>query len=240
MDVVQPKGERVWVLVPAAGLGRRMGGSIPKPYLCLNGEPVLLRTLALFQSHPLVDAIVVVAAADQLAECQELIDMAPLDKVVQVVAGGAERQDSVRHGLLAMPADEQDVVLIHDGVRPLFPAEGISEVVARARQIGACVVGVPVKDTMKEVENGYIVATPPRQKLWAAQTPQAFRYGLIREAHLLAAAKGYAGTDDASLVEWLGHPVEMIAGDYRNLKLTTPEDVLIAQALLHGSSQIHD
>lgn len=223
----------VTVLIPAAGLGRRMGSSVHKQYLCLAGQPVLSHSLALFDSHPLVDHIYVIAPEDQLAFCQrDIIDVGRYRKVRGVIAGGAERQDSVRLGLLGCQAKSDDTVVIHDGVRPLFDGALLERVLAAVVEHGSAVVGVPVKDTIKRVEQGFAVTTPPRATLWAAQTPQAFHYQQILDAHLQAQQQGYRGTDDASLLEWLGHKVAMVEGSYRNLKITTPEDLVIAEALL--------
>lgn len=227
---------KVYVLVPAAGLGRRMGASLNKQYLTLADRPILAHTLALFDGHPRVDGIYVISPADEVPFCRrEVVERYGFVKVLGLVAGGAERQDSVRNGLRACAAEAEDVVLIHDGVRPLCPPGCIDAAIDTASRVGACVVGVPVKDTIKEVEGGMIQGTPQRQRLWQAQTPQAFRFGLIRDAHERALAEGWLGTDDASLVERLGLPVAMVAGDYRNIKITTPEDLLLARAFLASS-----
>ncbi|PLX81182.1 MAG: 2-C-methyl-D-erythritol 4-phosphate cytidylyltransferase, partial [Desulfuromonas sp.] len=152
--------------------------------------------------------------------------------------GGAERQDSVRNGLQACAADPDDIVLIHDGVRPLLQPEIIDKLVAEVQQRGACLVGVPVKDTIKQVVDGRIEGTPDRSGLWQAQTPQAFRYDQILQAYQLAQQDGFRGTDDASLVERLGQPVMVITGSYRNIKLTTPEDLLLARAFLDSPEEV--
>ena len=227
---------KVYVLIPAAGLGRRMGASLNKQYLTLADRPVLAHTLALFDGHPRVAGIFVISPRDEVSFCRrEVVERYGFAKVLDLVAGGAERQDSVRNGLRACVAEAGDIVLIHDGVRPLCPPACIDAAIDSASRIGACVVGVPVKDTIKEVEGGLIRGTPPRQRLWQAQTPQTFRYGLIRDAHERALAEGWIGTDDASLVERLGLPVAMVTGDYRNIKITTPEDLLLARAFLANS-----
>nr|WP_320049065.1 2-C-methyl-D-erythritol 4-phosphate cytidylyltransferase [uncultured Desulfuromonas sp.] len=223
----------VIVLIPAAGLGRRMGTSVHKQYLCLQGRPVLAHTLSAFQEHPCVDHIYVIAPADQVGFCrQDIIEPGGFTKVRDVIAGGQERQDSVRLGLEACRADDNDIVLIHDGVRPLFDGDLLDGVLKAVDVSGRCVVGVPVKDTIKEVDNGFVVATPERKRLWAAQTPQAFRYHEIMTAHRLAYEQNYTGTDDASLLEWQGKPVAVVEGSYRNIKITTPEDLLVAEAFL--------
>ncbi|MFO7982565.1 MAG: 2-C-methyl-D-erythritol 4-phosphate cytidylyltransferase [Desulfuromonadales bacterium] len=218
-------------LIPAAGMGRRMKAGFNKQYLQLNGRPILARTLALFDEHPRIDRIIVISPADEIDFCRtEIIERFGFTKVQALVSGGLERQDSVRNGLDACGAEAEDTVLIHDGVRPLLPPLLIDEVIDTSRRSGACVVGVPVKDTVKCVENGKIVATPDRRTLWLAQTPQAFRFSLLDAAYRKAAEENVVATDDASLVEHLGHPVSIIEGSDRNIKITTSEDLVLARA----------
>ncbi len=224
---------RVFVLIPAAGLGRRMGAEINKQYLELAGRPILAHTLSLFESHPKVDRILVVSPAEEIPFCREqIVRRYGFAKVHQVVPGGAERQDSVRLGLEACDGGENDLVVIHDGVRPFCPSPLIAPLLEAAAGVGASLLGVPVKDTIKEVEEGMVKGSPDRSRLWQAQTPQVFRLGLIREAHRRALEEGFRGTDDASLVERLGLPVAMLEGSYRNIKITTPEDLEMARAFL--------
>lgn len=228
----------VFVLIPAAGMGRRMGAGINKQYLPLLDRPILAHTLALFDRHPRIDHIYVVCPADEIELCRaEVLEPYGFTKVRALVPGGAERQDSVRNGLQACQAHSDDLILIHDGVRPLLAPELIDEVLAAVQSCGACVVGVPVKDTIKEVEGGRIANTPQRSRLWQAQTPQGFRYGQICAAHQQAVAAGFHGSDDASLLEWLGLPVAMLMGSYRNIKITTPEDLILARAFLASNGE---
>lgn len=223
----------VIVLIPAAGMGRRMGATVNKQYLTLADRPILAHTLALFERHPLIDRIYVISPRAELDFCrEEVVQRYHFAKVVEVVAGGAERQDSVANGLAAAAPGDDDVVLVHDGVRPFFPADLLAEVVATARREGACLVGVPVKDTVKRVTDGHVTATPERRQLWLAQTPQAFTGAVLRQAFARAARDGFRGTDDASLVERLGRPVAMLTGSERNIKITTPEDLILARAFL--------
>lgn len=227
-------------MIPAAGLGRRMGGAVSKQYLSLHGRPILSHTIAIFDAHPRIDHIYVIAPAEQIEFCHaQCIAPYAFTKVRSIVSGGRERQDSVRNGLDACGAQPDDTIIIHDGVRPLFPAEQIDAVLAEVTRSGACVVGVPVKDTIKQVHDRLISATPQRALLWAAHTPQAFRYELIAAAHHQAKQGNYSGTDDASLLEWQGIGVTMLEGSYRNIKITTPEDLLIAQALTDNQKQQH-
>lgn len=228
----------VIVLIPAAGLGRRMGAAVNKQYLRLAGRPILAHTLACFDHHPLVDAIYVISPPAEISFCQkEVVRRYGFAKVREIVAGGAERQDSVRHGLLACGANPDDIILIHDGVRPFFPAHRLGDLVESAKRTGACLAGVPVKDTIKEVRQGMVSGTPDRSCLWQAQTPQAFRFEIIAKAHQQALADGFLGTDDASLVERLGLPVAMVEGDYRNIKITTPEDLVAAEAIWRAGQE---
>jgi len=210
-----------------------MGGGTSKQYLSLAGLPILAHTLTLFQKHPAIDSIVLIAPPDEIGFCREDI-VAPFgfDKVTDIVAGGRERQDSVRNGLRACGADGDDIALIHDGVRPLLPPELIDAVIAVAARDGAGLVAVPAKDTIKIVRDGLVTETPDRSALWQAQTPQAFRFQLIASAHEKAYKEGYQATDDAQLIEWLGLPVAIVQGSYRNLKITTPEDLLLAESFL--------
>jgi len=229
------------VLIPAAGTGRRMGGSVKKQYLELSGKPILAHTLTLFENHPLVEGIYPIVPFDDISYCQQqIIDRYDFSKVRRIVSGGAERQNSVGNGLDALVKDgfdqPQRPIIIHDGARPLFDCKQLSALIEIVRESGACTIGVPVKDTIKDVENNRITGSPDRSRLWQAQTPQGFQYQLIRNAFDRADEDGFVGTDDASLLERLGHPVQMLEGDYRNIKVTTPEDVLIAVALLGGST----
>ena len=228
----------IHALIPAAGSGRRMNCPGNKQYLDLAGRQVLARTLELFERCPAVASIQLVVPAAEIRQCRrEVVERYGFSKVSALVAGGAERQESVRLGLESMALAADDLVLIHDGARPLLSEAVLQAVLAEAQHSGACLVAVPVKDTIKEVVAGRVQATPDRQRLWAAQTPQAFRYGLICEAHRQARMQGYAGTDDAALVERLGHPVAIVPGDYRNIKITTPDDLLLAAALLTGGEE---
>jgi 2-C-methyl-D-erythritol 4-phosphate cytidylyltransferase len=221
-------------LIPAAGMGRRMGASINKQYLELAGRPILAHTLALFEKSPDIDRIIVISPQQEIPFCREqVVNRYDFRKVRDIVAGGAERQDSVRNGLSALSdAQGDDIVLVHDGVRPFMPAALLPEVIATAQRVGGCVVGVPVKDTVKEVSDHRVVGTPARERLWLAQTPQAFPFSILRQAYDRALVENFRGTDDASLVERLGLPVAMVQGSYRNIKITTPEDLALAHAFL--------
>lgn len=227
----------VYALIPAAGMGKRMGASINKQYLLLDGKPVLAHTLTAFECAPFIDGIYVVIPEDEIPYCRKhVVERFGFAKVRGIIAGGKERQHSVLNGLRAMEGvGDDDVVLIHDGVRPFISVDILDRAVATAREADGALVAVPSKDTVKIVEDGYITATPPRETLWLAQTPQAFRYGVIRAAHECADAELFLGTDDAMLVERLGRRVRVVMGSYRNIKITTPEDMVLAEAFLKES-----
>ncbi len=230
---------KVIALIPAAGMGKRMGAAVNKQYLQVGGRPILAHTLQVFETAPFVDQVYLVTPADEIAYCrQEVVARYGFAKVCGITAGGKERQHSVLNGLRALVgALADDIVLIHDGVRPFLPVSVLERAVASARQHDGALVAVPAKDTIKVVEDGVVSETPPRERLWLAQTPQAFRYGVIRDAHERAAAEGYLGTDDASLLERLGKRVHVVMGDYRNIKITTPEDMLLAEAFLKQQAE---
>lgn len=220
-------------LIPAGGVGKRLKAQKAKQYLLLDHLPVLVHTLKVFQQAKVIDEIVLILPPDDVASAQQqLINKYGLTKVTAVVAGGKERQDSVRNGLAAING-KCDIVVIHDAVRPFVTEELIKQVVAAAKTTGAASVGVKAKDTIKETKKDNLVAaTIPRQNLWLTQTPQAFKFELLKKAYKAAYDKKFYGTDDASLVERIGSKVKMIDGSYENIKITTPEDLIMAEALM--------
>lgn len=225
-------------IIPAAGMGKRMGASMNKQYLLLDGKPILAHTLELFQKAECIDEILVVVPAEEIEYCRiHVVEKYGVEKVKQIVAGGAERQHSVLNGLRALDFHEDDVVLIHDGVRPFVPLAVVQRSIEMSLEYDGALVAVPVKDTVKVVKNGFVTATPSREALWLAQTPQTFRYKAIRAAHECADAEGFIGTDDASLLERSGRNVHIVIGDYRNIKITTPEDLVLAQAFLDAGTK---
>jgi 2-C-methyl-D-erythritol 4-phosphate cytidylyltransferase len=226
-------------IIPAGGAGRRMESGIPKQYLPLAGIPVLVHTLQAFDRSAVIDEIFLAVPKEDIPEVRRGIVLKyGISKVVLVLAGGAKRQDSVRNALFHV-RDEHEIVLVHDGVRPFVSGELISQAVAAAGVWGAAAVGVPVKDTVKEADAaGWVKKTVAREGLWLTQTPQAFHRPIIVTAYERAAADGFYGTDDASLVERMGIPVRMILGDCDNIKLTTPEDLLLGDVIARRSS--HD
>jgi 2-C-methyl-D-erythritol 4-phosphate cytidylyltransferase len=210
-----------------------MGRKLSKQYLSLGGVPLLVHTLNVFEKCPLIDALlVVVQPPDVEAVRTGMLPRWNLKKLAGVIPGGKERQDSVRAGIEALDRDA-GLVVIHDAVRPFITVGLIENCIRAAEEEGAATVGVPVKDTVKEVAaDGRVMRTCDRDLLWLTQTPQAFRRDIIEDAHRAAVRDGYRGTDDTSLVERLGITVRMIRGDYGNIKITTPEDLVIAEALL--------
>lgn len=222
------------VIIPAAGLGKRMGSKLPKQYLELCGKPLIYQTLQKFRRFPQVKVIVEPARVENFR--QEIFEAYDFPRTWEVVAGGEARQDSVRNGFLALEK-ATEIVLVHDGVRPLISSELIDEVIAEAGRSQAAIIAVAVKDTIKEMTtNGKIVRTVDRTKLWRAQTPQAFSYALFARAQEAALKDGFIGTDEASLVERLGVEVSIVPGDERNLKVTTAEDLLLAEMFLEKVS----
>lgn len=224
-------------LIPAAGMGKRMGASINKQYLLLDNKPILAHTIELFQQAGFIDEIYPVVPSGEIEYCRiHVVERYALDKVKKIVAGGEERQNSVLNGLRAIDCADDDVVLIHDGVRPFVPLHAVQRSIELALEFDGAVVAVPVKDTVKIVRNALVTATPARDSLWLAQTPQTFRYAAIRAAHELADSDGFTGTDDASLLERIGKKVHVVIGDYRNIKITTPEDLVLAEAFLNSAT----
>lgn len=225
--------EKITAIVLAAGTGKRMNSAVAKQYMMLAGKPVLYYSLKAFEESEVTD-IVLVTGEDDISYCQrEIVNKYKITKVSAIVAGGKERYHSVYEGLKA--AAGTDYVLIHDGARPLLTRDIIARSVNEAKQSGACVVGMPVKDTIKVVgEDGFAKATPDRRGLWQVQTPQSFSYSLITDAYEKVIASGDTSiTDDAMVLERItGRQVRVIEGSYQNIKITTPEDLAIAEVHL--------
>jgi 2-C-methyl-D-erythritol 4-phosphate cytidylyltransferase len=219
------------VIVLAAGQGKRMNAGKNKQFIELEGKPVIIHTLSVFERDPYCEQINLVINGKEAEIFQELLAAYPITKVKEIIFGGKERQDSVYNGLIS--ADDAHLVLVHDGARPFISQKVIHRLAETASKEGAAVVGVPVKDTIKKVNSqGVIEETVERSSLWQIQTPQAFRYSILMEAHEQARADKYLGTDESSLVERIQVPVKIVEGEYENIKLTTPDDLLLAKAIL--------
>ncbi len=219
------------VVIPAGGKGNRFGGEVPKQFLKLGSRPVIAHSVAAFEACPSVREIVLVVPADQIRQTEAIVRRFKFSKISHIVVGGRERQHSVRNGLASFDKNPE-IVLVHDAVRPLVSAEVIMRVIHAADKFGGAVAGVPVKDTVKIGQEGFYKKTLDRNSLWAVQTPQGFRYDILKRAHLAAQRNAFVGTDEASLVERLRLPVKIVEGEYSNLKITTHEDLRIAKSFI--------
>ena len=219
-------------IIPASGLGKRLGSDFDKAFVAVAGQPLIAHTLALFQDCPEIDEIILVIRTAQIVRAQELVRERGFTKVKAVTAGGEVRQDSVRNGLAKL-SPGCEIVVIHDGARPLVTQEIIASSIKAALKDGAAIAAVPVIDTIKSSPDGqFVSSTLERKQLYAIQTPQTFARNVIESAYERAYADHYFGTDDASLVERLGMPVRIISGSYENVKITTPTDIIIAEAIM--------
>jgi 2-C-methyl-D-erythritol 4-phosphate cytidylyltransferase len=232
---------KVSAVIAAGGSGNRMQMQGNKVYLPIGGLPVLSRTLKIFAACELINEIIVVVPADEKDFClRSVVEPLRLSKAVKITAGGKERQDSVRCGLRETSQDS-DYVVVHDGARPLLTLGLLDSVIREAFVFGAATAAVPVKDTIKIADAaGFVVDTPARDRLWSIQTPQAFRKDVLVAAHDFAVANAILGTDDAFLAEKLGQPVKIVSGEYENIKITTPEDLRIAEAILLGRRDLSE
>jgi len=221
------KEEKVGVVIAAGGSSQRMNG-VDKLFTRLGGQPIVVRATSPFQKCPLIGQIVVVVSGEKVEQCRQLVPAAEWSKVTHVCAGGERRQDSVKEGLAML--EKCHWVIIHDGARPFVTIDLIERGLAAAKETGAAVAAVPVTDTIKRADERLTVReTPPRKNLWAVQTPQVFRIDIITRAYQKAKQDV---TDDASLVEQAGYKVKLYMGSYDNIKITTPDDLILAEALL--------
>ncbi|MCL6566639.1 MAG: 2-C-methyl-D-erythritol 4-phosphate cytidylyltransferase [Acidobacteriia bacterium] len=225
-------------IVPAAGLGTRMGAETPKQFLELDGVPLLVFTLRRLAESPQLSEFLVAVRAEDVAAVEQLLAQESLGRLVRVVCGGETRQASVASALEQVPG-EAELVLVHDAVRPLVTREQVERVIAEARVCGAAILGVPAVDTIKEVRRtslpedvALITATIPRERIVLAQTPQVFRTALLQEAFARARQDGFIGSDEAVLVERLGYEVHVVLGSERNLKITRRADMELARFYL--------
>src|SRR5256712_11095844 len=234
---------RIAAIVPAAGLGTRMGAETPKQFLELNGTPIVILSLRRIAACPQVTDIIVATRADEVARLEEQVKREKFKQPVRVVKGGDSRQDSVASALREVP-DDTEIVLVHDAVRPFVTVEQIARVIDEARRCQAGILGIPAMDTVKEVKRAslpedvaLITGTVPRERVVLAQTPQAFATKLLKEAFARAQADGVNASDEAGLVERLGHDVHVVLGSERNVKITKPSDMELARFYLERESQ---
>lgn len=229
---------RITVILPAAGLGTRMGVETPKQFLELGGEPLVIFTLRRLAACAAITDFILATRADELSFLEDRVSKVRIGRPARVVHGGETRQQSVANAL-AQVAPETEIVLVHDAVRPFVTVEQLDRLIAEARERGAVILGIPAIDTVKEVKRerlpedvARITGTIPRERIVLAQTPQAFRYGLLREAFARAEADGVTASDEASLVERMGQDVYVVVGSERNLKITRPADMDLARFYL--------
>lgn len=222
----------VTAIIPAAGAGVRFGGAVKKQFIALNGLPILSHTLRALAASKALSAIIVVVPPGEELRGRKALELARIDLETEVVPGGQARQDSVYIGLQRAKA-ETDLVLIHDGVRPFVSREVVLATIEAAKEWGAAIAAVPVIDTIKRVDtDGFVVETLQREQLWSVQTPQVFRYALLMRAHRAIREGGIVATDDAALVERIGGMVKVVRGSYENLKITSEEDLPLADLIL--------
>lgn len=229
---------RVTAVLPAAGLGTRMGADTPKQFLALDGAPLLIFTLRRLATCPLITDFVIATRAEEIDSVTASAEAEKLSQPVAVVRGGDSRQDSVANALAEVPP-ESDLILVHDAVRPLVTRDQIERVIAEAEACDAAILGIPAMDTVKEVKRAslptdvaLITATIPRERVVLAQTPQVFRASLLLEAFARARQDGVTASDEAGLVERIGRDVHVVVGSERNLKITRPGDMELAEFYL--------
>jgi 2-C-methyl-D-erythritol 4-phosphate cytidylyltransferase len=234
---------KIVAILPAAGLGTRMGAGAPKQFLELDGVPILILTLRRIAACPLVTSIIVATRGDEIARLESLIQKEKFHQDVRVVKGGDTRQDSVGQALQLVPS-ETDLVLVHDAVRPFVTVDQITRVIEEARRCKAAILGIPAMDTVKEVKRAslpedvaLITATVPRERVVLAQTPQVFDAKLLKEAFAQAVAEGINASDEAGLIEKLGHDVHVVLGAERNIKITKPSDMDLARFYLQSEQK---
>ena len=226
----------VAAIIPAAGASRRMGTGSNKIFLELAGESILLRTLKTFSKSARIKFLIVVVGAGEVETVTEILSAEKTLKPWAVTAGGSERQYSIANGLKILPS-EAEIILVHDAARPLVDLQTIDAVIEAAEKFGGAIAAVPEKNTIKFVDAaGFVRSTPPRAELVEVQTPQGFQREILLRAYAQAAADNFLGTDDASLVERIGGQIKIVASSYRNIKVTTPEDIAIAESFLRGGN----
>ena len=242
---------KIGIVIPAAGQGKRMGAGCNKQFLKLRGQTILVHTIRLFQDSSHVSEIVIVGSEGDISTIEELVHQHSFNKVKAICEGGVQRQDSVHAGVQALGPTIQRIV-VHDGARPLLTLQAFHKFLRETEEFTAAIMVIPVKDTVKQVDPlGKVLKTLPRDSLCAVQTPQIFDRRVLEEAHHQALSASYYGTDDASLLEWMGYSVQVVEGLQENIKVTTPEDLWLAERIIamreerssmleHGTDMKHE
>ena len=222
-------------ILVAAGSGSRMGKGISKQFIHIGQMPMLSRTIKAFESCEGINEIIVVMNKSDIERCQsEIIGPYSFKKVAAVIEGGQTRQESGYRGICSA-SKRADIIIVHDGARPFVDNETIMKGISAAAEYGASCAAVPAKDTIKQADvEGFVLKTPDRSSLWQVQTPQTFRYNILKEAHERAIEQGFTGTDDSMLVERMGYKLKLVEGDYFNIKITTDADLLFAEAIVRA------
>ena len=226
----------VTAIFPAAGSSKRMGGGVNKNLLELAGEPILIRSLKTFSQVERINFLIVIVGEHEVETVEKLLRAEKNLKSWRVTVGGSERQYSIANGLKILP-DDAEIILVHDAARPLISVQTINEVIDAAEKFGGAIAAVPTKDTIKIIDaEGFVKHTPPRKELVAVQTPQGFKREILLQAYDKAAEENFLGTDDSSLVERLGVKIKIVASSYENIKITTPEDIHVAETFLRNKN----
>ena len=230
---------KVYVIIPAAGSGSRIGGSVKKQFLQLHGKPIIVHTIRQFENCPDVDEIAVAVPESAIVEMEAFTSQYRLHKVGKVLTGGARRQDSVTNVLKRLPLKDSDIVLVHDGVRPFIEPQRISHLIKSCKEHGAAVLAVQPKDTIRRSNGGgFFDETLDRTALWLVQTPQAFKASILVKAFEKAKKDRFVSTDEAALVERTGVKVRIVEGSYDNIKITTPEDLEVGGQILERRQKL--
>lgn len=221
-------------VIVAAGSGKRMKSEENKQFMKLLGRPLISYTLESFEECDAVDEIVIVAREEDIVDMKDVVEAFHIEKANKIIVGGAQRHDSVYNGLLEA-AHNTSVVVIHDGARPFVLPVEIKETIRECEKTGAAALAVPLKDTIKKADkNGFVEQTLDRETIWAVQTPQTFSYDVIKAAYEMALQDKDFGTDDCYVVEKMGRQVKLIEGSYENIKVTTPDDIILAESILES------
>jgi 2-C-methyl-D-erythritol 4-phosphate cytidylyltransferase len=230
---VSRDSRKVVAIIAAAGTGKRIGGEFPKQYLKIAGKPVLVYTLEKFDRCQAIGEILLVVKKEKIDLAEGLLKEWGIKKTIHVIAGGEERQDSIRQALDVLP-EQAEWVAIHDGVRPFISLEKINEVIQTGRDFGAAILAIPEKNTIKKAKEEWVEQTVSRNDIWEVQTPQVFKIDWLKAAYVQAFEKHFYSTDDASLLEKAGYRIRLVRGEETNIKITSPADLIIAKAFVES------